>query len=149
MRTRLSWGWSAVLLLGGCSDPWQAEPLDRVCTDVGYAIAAVAFACSSSEVEAQAAYAAFEEGYACRIVEIHGEDAINPDLSSGMYTWANEAPMEVYYTCPVAVGAIDCDAYAAYAADDFAGMDDWLGEAAACATILAHADGTRLPTEEP
>lgn len=131
-----------------CGEVWQAEPLDRVCLDVGYSISAVAYACSSSQVEAQAAYDAFEERYRCRVAEVHGKN--EPDDGNGRGTWANDVPFEVYYTCPQRVGDISCSDYADYAADDFAGMDAWLGVAPACATILEGADGSRLPSlEEP
>jgi hypothetical protein len=123
-----------LLALAGCGEIWVPQPLSRVCDDVGYQVSSVANACSGSEAEAQAAFDAFNDRYACRVADIHGTDA--PDLGNGRYTWANDVPFEVYYTCPAAVGDVTCEQYAAFAADDFAGMDDWLAEAAACATIL-------------
>jgi hypothetical protein len=136
-----------VLMLLGCPDPWKPAALDRVCEDVGFSVAAVAFECTSSELASQAAFDAYQDRYRCRIADIHGE--VEPDDSNGRYTWANGVPMEVYYTCPAVVGAIDCATYEAFARKDFAGLDDWLGLAPACATILERADGSRLPVDEP
>ena len=138
-------GW--LMFLVGCADPWQVASLDRVCEDVGYAVSAVAFTCTSDTDTAQAAYDAFSSRYACRMAEIHGE--VEPDASNGMYTWANDVPFEVYYTCAASVGDVSCDLYETYAADSFAGMDDWLAQAPACATILSYADGSRLQVVEP
>lgn len=78
------------------------------------------------------------------MAEIHGVD--EPDLDNGKYTWANDVPFEVYYTCPAAVGDVSCADYAGFAADDFAGLDDWMAVAPACATILGYPDGGRLPS---
>ena len=147
-RTLLLSGVVAGGLGPGCGETWTLASLDRVCEDVSYSVSAVAFSCTGSdEAAAQAAFDAFGDRYRCRIADIHGE--VEPDASNGRYTWANDVPLEVYYTCPAAVGAVTCDEYDAFAADDFAGLDAWMAAAPACATILAYADGGRLPTVEP
>jgi hypothetical protein len=136
------------LLAAACADPWQAERLDRVCEDVGYSVSAVAFTCTNDEVVAQRAFDRFHDRYRCRIEEIHGDLGREGDVEPAVAD-ADGVPLEVYYTCPAEVGAVPCRDYRGYAADDFAGMDDWLGVAPACATILARADGSRLPVVEP
>lgn len=114
-------------LVAGCDQPWLDMEPDRVCDDVGFAIAARTFECLDDEELAQDRFDAFERAYACRVRSL-------------------DEPIDRYYHCPVEVNAIDCPSVRKFGGD----LDLWLQRSSVCAVILEYADGTRLPFgEEP
>jgi len=105
----------SLLLLLACGEPFLDMETDQVCKDAAYAVSALTFDCRDDEELALARFEQFERQFRCLVRDIEVE------------------PIERYYHCPVAIGALTCDDEARIG-DDLA---QYLDASPACPLILA------------
>jgi len=115
----------AALMWWGCN-PNQPLPPERVCEEVGYAIANRTVACDQGHDLAVARYDRFKAAYSC---------VAGPN---------EEEPVDSFYTCPVNIGRIPCDQVELFGDD----LDLWLSVDEVCGEFLVHEDGTPIIPKE-
>lgn len=112
-------------LLGGthaCGDPYQEFPLDQVCRDVGYAIAARSLDCTSDPDLAQRRYDQFKGQYRCLVTDLRRD------------------PIDVYYHCTSQISGMSCEQVQAFGDD----IRQYLHLSPTCAQFL---EGPGLSSE--
>jgi hypothetical protein len=107
-------------LAAGCDSPYQPMPVDQVCLDTGYAIAARTFACGAGEAAASARFKAFETQFRCLVTDL------------------NLDPVDVFYHCVAEINATTCEDVDRLGDD----LNAWLALSPACTRYLA-GDGAR------
>ena len=108
----------SILAVGACN-PLTELPSERVCEEVGYAIANRTLACTGDTTLANDRYDLFEAEYACRA----GENA--------------DEPVQSFYTCPGSIRKIPCEQVTVWGDD----LDKWLQVDPVCGEFLTHNDG--------
>jgi hypothetical protein len=87
------------LLISACGAPAKTFPVDQVCQDTGYAIAARVMDCSDDPDLATTRFEAFNAEYNCLVQDLDYE------------------PVDIYYHCVAQVSNATCDQVASFGDD--------------------------------
>lgn len=111
----------------GCSHNLVELPPDQPCLDAGYNIAARTFECTGDADLANARFEVFRDQFRCKPVDVQTD------------------PVDEYFHCSVAIGALSCDQVDRFG-DNIA---CWMSVSSACPYIIEYADGRSLGGTQP
>lgn len=97
-----------------CGQPYEAFPLDQVCRDAGYAIAARTLDCEGDTSLAQQRYDRFNRDYRCGVTSLERD------------------PVDVYYHCTSQISGASCEQIRSFGDD----LGKYLSLSPTCAQFL-------------